>query len=112
LIVPYDMSNGTQEIANLSNFASIIGEIPTIGLTSGSKKKGANETARKDDSSKDKNSVEMTKIEILLKESQESDDESDQKIGFVEIPTSEFSGDSLSILRPKLIVSGISQRHY
>lgn len=106
------MNNGTQEIANLSNFTSIIGDNLAMGQTTGSKKKGANETVRKDDSSKDKNSVEMTKIQILLKESQESDDESDQKIGFVEIPTSELSGDSLSIVSPKLIVSGISQRHY
>jgi hypothetical protein len=68
------MNNGIQEIANQSNFTSIIGDMLAMGQTTGSKKKGANETFRKDDSSKDKNSVEMTKIQILLKESQESDD--------------------------------------
>lgn len=68
------MNNGIQEIANQSNFTSVIGDMLAMGQTTCSKKKGANETFRKDDSSKDKNSVEMTKIQILLKESQESDD--------------------------------------
>jgi hypothetical protein len=111
LVIPYDINNGTQESLNLSNFANIIGDALALGATTSSKKKGANETARKDDSSKDKNCIEMTKVQIILKDTQASD-ESDQKIGYVEIPTSELSGDNLSIMSPKLIVSGIGQRHY
>lgn len=49
----------------------------------GNKKKSAFEATRKDDNSKDKNNVEVTKVKIILERTHHSDETFEQEIGSV-----------------------------